>query len=59
MKKSELQKLIHETVSNLYEINKGNFDTSQQVMAPLSSEISVLAVIKILEEKGIFPNIEE
>lgn len=59
MKKSDLQKLIHETVSNLYDVNEKNFDSSEQIMTPLSSEISVYAVIKILEQQGIFPKLED
>lgn len=59
MNKSELQQLIHKTVSELYDVNEEKFETAGQIMTPLSSEISVYAVIKILEQQGIFPKLED
>lgn len=50
--KDELLKLISETVNQLMEENRDNFNKNQQVMAPLSSQIAVLSTLQILNKLG-------
>ncbi len=50
--KDELLKLISETVNQLMEENRDNFNKNQQVMAPLSSQIAVLSTLQVLNKLG-------
>lgn len=50
--KDELLKLISETVNQLMEENRDNFNKNQQVMTPLSSQIAVLSTLQVLNKLG-------
>lgn len=50
--KDKLLKLISETVNQLMEENRDNFNKNQQVMAPLSSQIAVLSTLQVLNKLG-------
>lgn len=59
MTKVELQQLVDETVSELFDMNEKVFTESNQLMTPLSSQIAVHAVLKILQKYDIFPKCED
>ena len=58
MSKNELLDLISKNVNDLMEENRDNFNQNHQVMAPMSSQIAVLATIQTLHQLGLI-NINE
>ena len=51
--KEELVKIIAKEVNKLMESNREEFNNQKQIMTPLSSQISVLATLKVLQELGL------
>lgn len=45
----QLLELIQKNVNELMEENRENFNQNKQVMTPLSSQIAVVATLKILQ----------
>lgn len=48
----ELLKHISKTVNELMKENKDNFKKHQEVMAPLSAQIAVIATLEVLNKLG-------
>lgn len=49
----QLLELIQKNVNELMEENRENFNQNKQVMTPLSSQIAVVATLKILQQLGL------
>lgn len=49
----EVLKLISDNVNELMEENKENFNKANQVMAPMSAQIAVLATLRVLQQLGL------
>ena len=51
--KEDLAKIISKEVNELMESNREDFNKNKQIMTPMSSQISVLATLRVLQELGL------